>query len=895
MLNMTMDTQDNAGFRGPILILIAMILGIVVSVSAVAEEPQPEPPPLRNRALTGTVDFGSGGRQVTSDGLLSLGTLTLTSESFAEEVDLDLDGFVDEPLPSFSINVAANGYAFLSNDLLIRSSSATDVQFDGPDQSHTFDVFRIGTGTYDYQNAGLSGNTSFIDGGGNQVTAYGGNWFWEADYTTIAGETETVARTFELSSTQPSRVSPLTLNLTRSGNEIDDQVNRATSIAPRIPSSLNIESSSPLQFRLVDDQTPTLERQNTLLSVASVEDEALPVLTLNAGISGAGSTLGNRTLTNSTVNLGRFIANQPAVSISQTDTLTLGTRGSNDDFTQIQLNSFDVGSSDGSVTANFDGQQVFDEATDTASVTVTGNFDIDSTTGLGARSVGVDASSAIASVENLPGESLTGLNLGYRYSVVENNELESNDITWFSFEGAESNFNSAQVAIGNDSIRLKYSTETHTRLSVPSANGNAGFSIPFDDNVHTRTLSEGNGVTAEGLDGENVIATTTFDVHRQNVQAAQLSATESGTYSETDSITFGNDTELDVDQIQGKIFLVNDNTTGSTRWTLPGLDSLDLSAGGSLTINPTFNDSGLSTDQPGGLGRRFRTSIELTFQNGVENISSLTLEGTDVGRVGAEGRGVFNVLGSQASQQTRNYVFERSTDVQATTGTTTLAFGTTLGGEGISLENTLENTSELASTPTTFRVLDSDVLTSNVQAEVTFVSLDDVDSTAFADTDTTPLLSDIVEFTGLDGTLHVVDLSFDPAAALVNRAEVLWLDDNGLWVNAVLGNSNIEFDSEFSLEGVGESFVLVDGLSISLADYLDEQRFDGSYDDYFASLEVGQTPELGVFGSDNQSAWAIIDHNSAFALAASSAIPEPSSVVLLGLMLGAQLAGRRRR
>jgi hypothetical protein len=890
---MTPNTSKNSTPIFPATFLVALILGSIISVSATAEEPQLEPPVLLNRALTGTIDFGSSGRQVTNSSLLRLGTLTLTSETFADE-DLDMDGVVDNPIPSFSIDVSAGGYALLPNGLLIRSTSETDVQFNGANQSHTFDVYQTGAGRYEHHNTGLTGATSYTNGSGDVETAYGGNWFWEADYVTISGQTETVARTFELGPTQSSILSPLTLDLARSGNDIDERVNETTSRAPAIPRSLDLEGLSPLEFRLADDQTLTLERQNSLFSVPQVDGQSPATLSLNAAISGSGNVLANRRLTNSTVNLGRFIANQPPVSVSQTDTVTLRTRGTNEGTTQIQLNSFDLGNTEGPIAATFDGTQVFDGSDDTASVNLTANFQIDSTNGLGSQRVALDASNAIQSLENLPGESLSGLSLGYRYSVVENNTLRSDDITWFSFEGAESNFSPDLVAIGNDTIAFENSTITHTNLDVPLLNGRSLTLFPFDNNVHTRTLSEGNGVTGEGLPGENVIATTSFDIHRINIQGADLSATESGTYTESDSITFTNETEFDASQTQAEIFLVDDRTTGSTRWSLPGLNNLDLSAGGTLTVTPTFDDSGLSTEQLGGLGRRFRTSIELTFQNGVVGLNRLAVEGTSIGNVGSEGDGVLNVLGSTDSRQTRNYFFERSNDVQATTGTATLAFGSTLAGEGISLENTPENTSFIASTPTTFQVIDSDVLTSDSEAEVTFFSLDNLDGTTFADTDTTPLFTDIVEFTGLAGTQHVIELTFDAIAASVNRAEVLWLNDDNLWVNAVFGNSNIVLDSELSFDSPNTN-LLVDGLSISISDYLDEQRFDGSYDQYLASLEEGQTPELGVFGSDNSSAWAIIDHNSAFALAASSAIPEPSPSVIFGILLAMQAASRRRQ
>ena len=88
--------------------------------------------PLSNRSLSGSADFGSSGRQVASDGLLSLGTLTITSEMFVDEDP-------ENPLDSFAINVNSDGFAYLpeinGGSLLIQSASGSNVQFTGPNQS----------------------------------------------------------------------------------------------------------------------------------------------------------------------------------------------------------------------------------------------------------------------------------------------------------------------------------------------------------------------------------------------------------------------------------------------------------------------------------------------------------------------------------------------------------------------------------------------------------------------------------------------------------------------------------------------------------------------------------------------------------------------------------------
>ena len=160
--------------------------------------------PLSNRSLSGSADFGSSGRQVASDGLLSLGTLTITSEMFVDEDP-------ENPLDSFAINVNSDGFAYLpeinGGSLLIQSASGSNVQFTGPNQSHDFNVYSVGAGRYDYSNQGLGGPTSYQNGANESVTAYGGYFFREADYNTLDGQTETFADGFSLSPSQSSRIS----------------------------------------------------------------------------------------------------------------------------------------------------------------------------------------------------------------------------------------------------------------------------------------------------------------------------------------------------------------------------------------------------------------------------------------------------------------------------------------------------------------------------------------------------------------------------------------------------------------------------------------------------------------------------------------------------------------
>ena len=837
---------------------------------------QLEVAPLSNRSLSGSVDFGESGRQVASDGLLSLGTLTITSDMFVDEDP-------ENPLDSFAINVNSDGFAYLpeinGGSLLIQSASGSDVQFTGPNQSHDFNVYSVGAGRYDYSNQGLVGATSYQNGANESVSAYGGYFFREADYNTLDGQTETFADGFSLSPSQSSRISPLTLQPVRSGLEIDNNLNRTTSPRP-LPSQTAPEQDqrdqSPLTFRLVDDQVPTIERHNALFSIDTLEDQNNPVLDLSGvQISGSGTQLRNRNLSGVASSGGlRFIAGAGTEQITREDTFTIRTQGTDDEATRLTLNEFDL--QDNGVTAISDGGR-FDSENSTATVSLTANFSVDRSV-TGTRFVGVDAGGNIQSVERLQGENTqSSLRLGYQVAVVEENNLLSSDITVFSLTDDGTRAESGQVS--NLTLRREFGENVFRPSGHTAISFDRSFSLTGEE-VQTEVLNAANGrVRGEGLAGELVTANTEFDIYNKGVQKSQLEFTPEGQIAEGDVITLNNIVEFNPEVIQATAFLVSDRTLGSSRWTLPGLSQLDLSAGGSNDLTATFDGAGLAETSDGGLGRNFRTSISLTFQDGVSGLDSLVEEGTIL----SGGSSQFNIVGSVSTRQTLTYNLERVFSAEATGGSLTLAAGTSLFGEGVNLTNTSENSS--FDVATEFNILDSEILNGSVDLEVGFTSLDNVtqeqsDGDAFE-----ILVSDIVNVSGLDGLLHVVELSYDPS--LTNNAEIFWLDDQNNWVNAVLGNSNV---AGYSIDQNLVSFI--DGTSTSIDDYFDLLRFDGSYSEYLETLELGEGPELGVFGFDGTRAFAVIDHNSSFAVA--NAVPEPNSITLLAIA-GLIASVRRRR
>ncbi|MDT8389137.1 MAG: SUMF1/EgtB/PvdO family nonheme iron enzyme [Lentisphaeria bacterium] len=108
-------------------------------------------------------------------------------------------------------------------------------------------------------------------------------------------------------------------------------------------------------------------------------------------------------------------------------------------------------------------------------------------------------------------------------------------------------------------------------------------------------------------------------------------------------------------------------------------------------------------------------------------------------------------------------------------------------------------------------------------------------------------ISEVLTITGLGGERFALQMNYDPAGGTPDYLS--WWNGSG-WVNAVLGNSD---------GGGGASFTA------------------GAYDGNLT---------LSRYGVDvaNNVVWAVIDHNSEFAIFPSgSSIPEPASAVLLGL------------
>ena len=127
------------------------------------------------------------------------------------------------------------------------------------------------------------------------------------------------------------------------------------------------------------------------------------------------------------------------------------------------------------------------------------------------------------------------------------------------------------------------------------------------------------------------------------------------------------------------------------------------------------------------------------------------------------------------------------------------------------------------------------------------------------------LPSDVLQMTGIPaGQIYVLQMSYDPTLfdekeeAAIGCLHIDWLNPTtGMWENAIYGNSN----NSSSLYNVQKSWEA-----------------------------AGEPVTLGEWGVDTTThiAWAVVDHNSEFAVQ-----PEPGTLALLAV--GAVLAGLRKR
>jgi hypothetical protein len=147
----------------------------------------------------------------------------------------------------------------------------------------------------------------------------------------------------------------------------------------------------------------------------------------------------------------------------------------------------------------------------------------------------------------------------------------------------------------------------------------------------------------------------------------------------------------------------------------------------------------------------------------------------------------------------------------------------------------------------------------------------------------TPIVSDVVKLGGVDGTVYVLQMSYDDTVlAIAGKEDVLaqngkinLVSDTGTgpfpWQNAVQANTGN-----------------------NATGWLVELNYQGSFSDFQIAQGTNLADYIGAWGVDTTTnvVWAVLDHASDFAV-----VPEPATMAFLLLgglaMTGASLLRRR--
>ena len=842
---------------------------------------------VTNRLLTGSATINANRHMA---GLQSVGSVTLSGGARTDS-------------EATRISVSSGGYAQLANGL--RLTSTSNFTFNGANQTHDLQIsYNRPTGAYSINAATLpgAGASSYTDASGNARQDFGGAWKTSAEYGNVFGTKRVFTEEndtgyYYLPGSNVAWYAP-------SGGTMYNQ-ELATTTQP-VASSTRYEYGSTTSWELARGAGPLVnERINPLISGEVIQGSSLNLSGVSLTVTG--TAVADRAIFGGTVDLGRRMVGATGAMINRSDTITLGTtgsasdpdryynNGSNEHRTQLNLQALNMNNGAGT-TAVHVGNTAFTDSAHTATVQLTGNFTL-STATQGRNFQGVNAGASIIG-EGLAGENKqNSLQLGYTWNNVQDNQLRAYDLLVIDSNTASGSRNYYTY------VDQVYSTETHTNIGANGGNVLVAGSLTTGiHNLGNRTVN----AIAEGLAGENATTTATFSTRYASVAAATFTATHTG--PTTGPLGDGN--TVTVRDTGSSVF---QNNVAISNVALSGGQNLDYQlvyGGGDSVIqhggNRTFTIDYIgnsSVVQVGGLGRVSRADLNIGLEEKIDYSGIITASGIS-GNYRTDSRINANSLASQ------NYQLETRFEAPAAaTGSSQVAAGADLGVNGLSLGNTNTNTSSRFTQATQMELLDSAALGSAKTVQVEFVKLTDANPAVVAALENSStnavsraglygdgapaFVSDIVNLTGLDGVLQVVQVGYDDSGVMSDAgAQLLWRYNytgaggsaEVAWINSVLGNNNIT-DLDLTL-----GTLLVGGATETVQSYLERTRFIGSYSEYLSENNLTD-PILGAWGLDRDSnkVWAVIDHNSSFA----ASVPEPSLSLLVLLGFGCLTLRRR--
>jgi len=854
---------------------------------------------VENRLLTGTKTINAGRHML---GQIPGGTLTLNGGSLSGTEGTD-------------ISVNSGGFAQYANG--IRLTSATDGTFDGAGQTHDLQVGYHGpAGAYSETVTLADANANqYTDASGVEKNEFGGYWSTETDYGSVLGGTETRVTGQQLTASQALGGSSVSVP-TGSTSSIERNSNLVGTAQPVIASNVNsgLWDVDRAAGRLVN------EKVNSLISGEAIQGGQLDLSEVSVTVNGTALYDRQITQVGSTgtiqTNLGRQMVSATTEVVSQVGTVTYGSTGLDDlTRTRLQLSNFSANDTtvDGFITAEYTGgDKSFDGDGQEAVVDVTAIFDIDrSAQGTHYKTVSSGAGS-ITSLEDdglggtvLAGQSVqSGVGLTYSWSNVDNNTISIEDQHVYVYDDTNLSDRNLSAATSNapdgDGTHRVGSTNSYTAIGVDASIDLDGTRTAGTTSAGTITVDAGSGrVTEEaGLSGQQDLsaANDSFDVtvHSIGRADADISGGIKTPLNPNDVVTIQNK-DRSLAGEQASLLIKEKGYTGSDLWTIDYVGNTLLAAGQQATMTANFNEAGV---QATGFGGSYKSIFQFSYEDSFDqnsHLSGLGLSGDQI----ASGGSLYDL----GNARNHTLQLERVIEQEATTATGSFGVGSSMADTSPSLTNTAANTSSGIAVHTYAEILDSDELTESSDVTMTYTKSEDqgdgdgVDD-VFAGADG-KFAADILGLEGLDEVKHVLSITYDETAigsASEQELRLVWLiaegDDAGTWVNAVLGNSDID-----ALDIVGGT-VTVGGVAQSVETYLGERRFAGSYVEYL-NFEGSVDPELGAWGVDVQdnTVWAVVDHNSSFSGGTGglfTAVPEPSSTALLGLG-GIALLLRRRR